>query len=319
MEELMGDWVGRLASQLGSAEVGPSTLPGSDGREWPPTLVGAVSGALADLDANGSGVPMADVLVPGSSASSVEVNALIDGLDPDAVGQQTLLALDRGIGVVKIKVGARPWHQDLARVQAACTAMATSAASCDEAIGRVRLDANGGWDVAEARRALAECDELGIELVEDPVADPVAAAQIGKEFATPVAVDAPVTSLYAAQHLVGLDGVDVLVIKPAVCGGPHAAVGIAEVAVEAGRDWFVTSFIDTGVGRMTAVHAAIAGGSLGGRLACGLATGHLMAPDVAGASLGVPIDGHISVSAAPGHGVTPDRDSLELIASWESP
>jgi len=88
--------------------------------------------------------------------------------------------------------------------------------------------------------------------------------------------------------------------------GVRPALAAAGVATTRGGRVTVTSFFDTAVGLAAAVHVAAALGD--GHPAAGLATGHMLATDVAPAP--APSDGRIAVPAGPGLGVEPDLDAI---------
>ncbi|MFW6321369.1 MAG: enolase C-terminal domain-like protein, partial [Halohasta sp.] len=71
---------------------------------------------------------------------------------------------------------------------------------------------------------------------------------------------------------------DVVVLKPMALGGPRRAVEAAATARAAGIEPVVTTTVDAVVARTAAVHVAAA---IPDVRACGLATGSLLATDLA--------------------------------------
>jgi O-succinylbenzoate synthase len=85
----------------------------------------------------------------------VLVNAMVPRLAPD---DAAALAFASGCGTIKVKVGDEQSVDRVAAVRSACGPGV-----------KIRLDANGAWDVETAVRKLVELAVYDIELVEDPV------------------------------------------------------------------------------------------------------------------------------------------------------
>ncbi len=100
---------------------------------------------------------------------------------------------------------------------------------------------------------------------------------------------------------------DVLVLKPAALGGLASAAELARAGCEAGLDCVVTSLIDSAWGRAAAL--ALACSLPGSRPADGLATGSLLAFDLALSA--VPTEGRLMRSEGMGFGLEHDAAALE--------
>jgi L-alanine-DL-glutamate epimerase-like enolase superfamily enzyme len=92
------------------------------------------------------------------------------------------------------------------------------------------------------------------------------------------------------------DAADVLVLKPMALGGPDRTLDAARAARDAGADAVVTTTIDGVVARLGALHVAAAVPEVP---ACGLATGSLLAEDLAPDPAPVR-DGSMAVPGGPG-------------------
>jgi L-alanine-DL-glutamate epimerase-like enolase superfamily enzyme len=170
---------------------------------------------------------------------------------------------------VKVKVGARSLSADLERLRAL-------RARCPDV--ELRVDANGAWARPTAERALAALADLGVALVEQPLAaaDLAGHADLaGGE--TGVALDEGLVE-HGFDAVLEADAADAVVCKPMALGGIDAARTVAERAREAGLAAVVTTTIDGAVARAGAVHLAA---SLPDVPACGLATGDRLATDLA--------------------------------------
>jgi len=114
--------------------------------------------ALADLCAQSAGVPLY-ALLGGALHDSLSYFWYLSGDDVTDLAAQAKIGRRRGYDVFYLKVG-RDLHRDIERVY-----------GVREVIGdaRMRIDANGAWTIAQARRALGLMQDADIDLVEQPV------------------------------------------------------------------------------------------------------------------------------------------------------
>ncbi len=271
-----------------------------------PTARFAVETALLDLGAQVRGLPLADVLGEGRAARrSVPVNALLHETEPDTAVEEAKRALAEGFTTLKLKVGAEAPSADRARLVAVHEALG------DEA--DLRIDANGAWSPELAISILRGLDSLDLELAEQPVAadDVAGLARVRAAVLVPIAADESVADFARAARVLEARAADALVLKPAALGGLRAAAVLAQRARAAGVRVLVTSSIDGAIARAAAVALAA---SLPDPLpACGLATGELLAEDLANGP--EPKDGFIDLSESPGLGVAPVEGALAEFAT----
>ena len=253
-----------------------------------------VTGAWADLQARRAGRRLAEYLAAEATAaprSEVAVNALVAAPEPSEAEQAARGAVEAGFTAVKLKVGAADSAIDIERIRRVRTA------SGDEA--ELRLDANGAWDQATALEVLDRVQGCNIAYCEEPVAGIDAIAAVSRR--SPIAVAADESIRSESDAVRALDaGVSTLIVKPQALGGPDVALAVAARAYEAGARVTVTSFLDSAVGLAHALHVAAAVDAIvPHRRAHGLATGELLAADVADlppATAGV-------MSLPPGYGI----------------
>ena len=231
------------------------------------TARAAIDGALLDLAARIAGRPLHDLLSPGSPGT-VPVSARGGAHHPTPRAHAAAAAVADGHRTVKVKVAARPFDEDVARLTAV-----------REAIGdaRLRIDANGGWTTDEAPDHLAHLADLDIEFVEEPVAGLEAMAVVRAGSPVPVAVDESARTVADVQRAIALGSADLVVLKPSALGGPLAAAEAARTVGAAGLGVVVTSLLDGSVGIRAAAHLAAAIGATDP--APGLATATLLTAD----------------------------------------
>ena len=209
--------------------------------------------------------------------------------------------------VVKIKVAEKGQTiaDDLARVREVHRLWPAA---------KIRLDANGGYSVAQAievARALAE-SALPIEYLEQPVATVAELAevraalqQLSPDSPIKVAADESVRKATDPLAVAQAGAADILVLKAAPLGGINAAL---DIALAAGLPVVVSSALETSVGISMGAHLAAA---LNLPYASGLATAALLADDVTDSPL-MPIDGKIAVRR-----IDVNKDALSRLAATE--
>ncbi|WP_418282574.1 mandelate racemase/muconate lactonizing enzyme family protein [Halorubrum sp. DTA98] len=276
----------------GIGDAGPDALDAVDADATPAARHGLAL-ALADADARDAGLSVAERLAEDaelpSPAASVPVNATIGDGSVDAATRAAERAVDDGYRCLKVKVGARGLDADVERLRAVRRAVGPAV--------ELRADANGSWSRSVARRALDRFRAVDPAYVEQPLpADDLdGLRRLRADSRVPVAVDESLAA-YTVEEVLNADATDVLIVKPMALGGPDEALAAARRARAAGVEPIVTTTVDGVVARVGAVHVAAAIPDVG---ACGLATGSLLAADLAPDPCPVEA-GEISVPTAPG-------------------
>lgn len=207
---------------------------------------------------------------PAPVRTSVPVNATVPAVPADRVDA----VLDRfdGCRTAKVKV-AEPGQllaDDVARVRAVRRRLGPE--------GRIRIDANGGWNVDEAERAVHALAEFDLEYVEQPCAEIDELAQLRERIGyldIPVAADESVRKADDPLRVARAGAADLLVIKAQPLGGVHRAL---RIVAEAGLPAVVSSALDTSVGLSMGAALAAALPTLDHD--CGLGTASLFTSDV---------------------------------------
>jgi O-succinylbenzoate synthase len=222
--------------------------------------------------------------LPAGAPPRIRVNATLPAVYANRV--EGVLARFPGCRTIKVKVAERGQSlaDDVARVARAREILGPD--------GRIRLDANGGWNVDEAEHAIHSLSEYDLEYVEQPCASVDELAQIRKRvkyMGIPIAADESVRKAEDPLEVARAGAADILVIKVQPLGGIPRAL---QIIAGAGLPVVVSSALDTSIGL-----------SMGAYLAAslpfidydfGLGTAALLAADVTGEPL-VPVDGAIDV------------------------
>jgi L-alanine-DL-glutamate epimerase-like enolase superfamily enzyme len=273
---------------------------------------------LLDLEARECGAPLAARLASHAGLTSnplkpVRVSALLASASLDELASEAEQAVASGFTTLKLKVGASSLERDRTRLRAL-------RASVDGEV-RIRIDANEAWGAAEALRAIDSLAEFDLEFVEQPVAgaDLAGLAQVAASSPVPVAADEACADRDSALTLIDRALCPVLVLKPALVGGPQAAMALATRAQAQGLQVVLTTLLDSAIGRAMALHVAAALPSppaKRGAWAHGLATAPLLADDLCEAESFE--RGTLRVAPAAGLGITPEPARLARCASGET-
>jgi len=203
---------------------------------------------------------------PAPVRDRVPVNVTVPAVGPErAAGIVTA----SGCRTAKVKVAERgqPESADVDRVAAVRDALGPD--------GRIRVDANGGWDVPVAARMLRELDTYSLEYAEQPCATLDELAQLRRLVDIPVAADESIRKAEDPLRVRAAGAADIVMVKVQPLGGVRPALRIAEAC---GLPVVVSSAVDSSVGLAAGVALAAALPDL--PYACGLGTMSLLTGDV---------------------------------------
>lgn len=208
---------------------------------------------------------------PGALRDRVPVNATVPAVAADHVA--AVIARFDGTRTAKVKVAERgqTLADDIARVRAVRETMGPE--------GRIRIDANGGWNVDEAEHAIRELAAFDLEYAEQPCASVEELAEVRtrvKYMGVPIAADESVRKAADPLAVARAGAADLLVVKAQPLGGLRRAL---DIIAAAGLPVVVSSALDTAVGLSQGAALAAALPEL--EFDCGLGTASLFADDVA--------------------------------------
>lgn len=198
---------------------------------------------------------------PRPQRTLIPVHVTVPAIGPE---EASALVRESGCAAAKVKVAE---GDDEARVEAVRDALGPS--------GRLVIDANGAWELDEARRALDVLGRYGLDLAEEPVSGLDQLAKLRRITDVPLAADESVTTVQAAMKAKELEAADVLVVKVQVLGGVREALRAVEAS---GLPPIVSSMLETSVGVSAGLALAAALPDL--PFPCGLAVTSLLMGDL---------------------------------------
>ncbi len=209
-----------------------------------PVSMAAFQSAVLSLRACIAGSSLHDLLgmQAGSACAPTSFTVAYDD-DPEAMVR---IAATCGFRRLKVKAGIAG---DLERIRLLRERL-------PQAI--IRVDANQGWSIEEAPARIAALEELGVELIEEPIAgSPAEFERLAKATSVPIlldesARDAGQVRLFAreAPSIAGI------VVKTAKNGGPGASLELARAALDSGMRVMVSSMVETSLGASSALALA---------------------------------------------------------------
>ncbi|AWV88448.1 o-succinylbenzoate synthase [Bradymonas sediminis] len=256
-----------------------------------PTLRFGVELALLDALARHKKTTIAQLIyerfspeVVGDLPTAIALQSTVGAVALDALLEHATLARQEGYEVLKVKVGADPLHDDIAKIATLC-ALAPEL--------KLRLDANGAWSVAEAlgitHTIARDFPTDGIDLVEQPVAVEdfddfltqfaAQAEQRGASSNLAIAADESADSYTACARLIEGGAMRAVVLKPSTLGGLLPSAKLIALAIENDVRVVLSNLIASAIGRRAVAQLAAAFPQVAGPH--GLATGGWFREDTA--------------------------------------
>lgn len=209
----------------------------------------AVDMALYDLYGKGLGAPVYRLL--GGARKSFLTDITISVNPIDEMVRDSLEAVRRGYGILKVKVG-KEGLADVERI-----------AAIRQAVGPdvlIRVDANQGWQAKQSVAIISAMEDKGldIELVEQPVKahDLAGMKYVTERVQTPILADESVFSARDAVDIIQAGAADLINIKLMKTGGIHEALKICAVAELYGVECMIGCMLESRLSVAAAAHLA---------------------------------------------------------------
>ncbi|WP_048601485.1 mandelate racemase/muconate lactonizing enzyme family protein [Rubeoparvulum massiliense] len=210
----------------------------------------AVDMACYDCLSQFAGLPLYRYL--GGVRTQLETDYTVGIATLEEMAAQAAQLANREFRILKIKAGKGEINDDLTKIKAVHQAAGAGVL--------LRIDANQGWNVKEAIRAIHMLEDWGIpiEFVEQPVKahDLEGLKAITDAVSTPIMADESLFSPQDALQLLKLRAVDLFNIKLMKSGGIRHALQIYELAASAGVECMVGSMIESRLSVTAAAHFA---------------------------------------------------------------
>ncbi len=210
----------------------------------------AVEMACWDIAGKAADLPVYRLL-GGRVRDEVPMKMVVGAFDVPRAVALAQRFLDGGTRHLKVKVGLDP-AQDIERVRAV-----RELAGPQVTIG---VDANCGWSVSTAKRALRELETFDVTFAEQPVGtdDPRALAQVRAATTIPIMADESVFTPQQALAIVRMGAADIIAVYPGKNAGILGSLAIADIAAAAGPVCSMGSNLELGIATAAMLHLAVA-------------------------------------------------------------
>ena len=221
--------------------------------------------------------------------------------DTDIAEAQQMLETRRH-NIFKLKIGKRSLREDIAHVAAIRAALGDAAS--------IRVDVNQAWSVTDARWGLPGLQEIGVDLVEQPIeaCQIKALKMLTDSYEIAVMADEALHGPETAMAVAADRAADVFAVKIAQSGGLRAAAEVCAIGRDAGIGLYGGTMLEGGVGTAAALQlfATMPGFTWGTELFGPL----LLTEDIITRPIGYR-DFSVVLPEGPGLGVEIDPDKLE--------
>lgn len=222
-----------------------------------PFTKAAVEMALVDIAGKALGVPACTLLGGARRSGAIPLKFSIGAFAPRDAARVAEHAVTIGLKAVKVKVGT-DLARDVERVEAVRSALGP-----DFPVG---VDANGGWNEAEAVAAIPHLERLGVNAFEQPLrrGEYRGCARLRGRTRIPIMLDESVFTREDALEAIRADACDLISIYPGKNGGMWRSLEIAQLAAAAGLECIIGSNLEWDLGSAAMLHVAAAAPNLSG-------------------------------------------------------
>lgn len=173
--------------------------------------------------------------------NGIKTNAVI-GLENDAT---VFGMMDRkiceGYSTFKIKVGRNSFTDDLNLVKGIRSKFSNDLI--------IRLDANGKWNIEEAKRNLDKLSLFNIEYIEEPCKGIENLISLSRNSSIPIAVDESMNSINDASGILEESNLSAIIIKPMILGAFLEIIDIIKQAAVYDKNIIISSAFETTLGK----------------------------------------------------------------------
>lgn len=262
------------------------------------TIKSAFDMALYDIAAKNAGLPLYQYL--DGSRREVESDITIGILSPEVMANKAMAFKDKGATILKVKLG-KDSKIDVERIK-----------QIREAVGddmKIRVDANQGWNFADAVFALRGIAPYDIEFCEQPMRSwyDDHLSELKRLSPVKIMADESVFNHHDARKMISSRACDYINIKFSKSGGIHEAKKIHDLAAERGIPCMMGGMLESRIALSAKLHFVYASPNIMFYDMDTCMLGHLADPCVGG----VTYNGYkLNIDDAPGIGADADEGFL---------
>lgn len=211
--------------------------------EWPSIKFG-VETVLKDIHNGFQHIIFPDAFGP--SGFNVPINGLIWMGEKEDMLLQIRSKLKEGYASIKLKIGAVDFETEMELLK-----FIRSQVSSDEV--EVRVDANGAFSFQEAKEKIKRLSDFQVSYIEQPIkaGQWQEMAALTEDTPVKIALDEEligITNSDQKENLIKTIKPQLLILKPALCGGFEEADEWKNLVETSGGSWVVTSALESNIG-----------------------------------------------------------------------
>jgi len=236
----------------------------------------------------------------GAYRNQIEMCAYVYIADPEKVAEELIEYRDQGYNSFKLKVGLDP-ELDVALVRKAREVLGASV--------NLRVDPNGAWTPATAKRMIAKLAPFDLQYIEQPlpVEDIAGGSLLRASSPVPICIDEGAYTLQETMTAIRMGTADVILVDPHETGGLWQCLKAGAICEAAGIHIGMHSGGELGLTQAAYLH--LAASMPNAKIALDTIYQH-HADDILKDRI-VFDGGHATVPTGPGLGVEVDLDKLE--------
>jgi o-succinylbenzoate synthase len=205
--------------------------------------------ALYDIASQHTNLPLFRFL-NGNDQKQLITDYTVSIGDPDQMAIDALKIKENGFRLIKVKLGETK-EKDFERIR-----------KIREAIGYdipLRIDANQGWDTAEAIQLMQALEPFQIQYCEEPIPrwNFMELSKIRKQSPIPIMADESCCDHHDLKRLIDLGSCDLINIKLGKSSGIFNALKMIQLAENAGINIQIGGFLESRLGFTAAAHLAL--------------------------------------------------------------
>jgi muconate cycloisomerase len=208
----------------------------------------AVETALLDAHGHRLGLPLSELLGGRQHDRLPVLWTLASGVTATDIAEAEDMLDRRRHNAFKLKIGKRCIADDVAHVAAIKRALGDRAS--------IRVDVNQAWSESEARSGLARLADVGVDLVEQPIArgNRAGMARLVAGSPIPVMADEALRGPEDALRFACDAAADIFAIKIAQSGGLFAARQVGAIGMAAGIGLYGGTMLEGAIGTIASAH-----------------------------------------------------------------
>ena len=174
---------------------------------------------------------------------SIPINGLVWMDTQMNMREQIQQKIAQGFKVVKLKIGAIAWEEELALIQELRQHFSEQQIT-------VRVDANGAFSVQEALFKLEQLQDCDLHSIEQPirVGEWEAMRELAQQSPIPIALDEELIGRSNKEEVLNFIQPQYIILKPSLLGGILETQEWIQLAEEMEIGWWTTSALESSIG-----------------------------------------------------------------------